>query len=68
MVEVDVRGLSCPLPLMRTAKALESDPGEITVLVDSGTAKQNVVNLLDDRGFDVTVEAAAAEWRISATK
>ena len=56
MKEVDVRGLSCPMPLMLTKKALEDDPAKILVHADSGTSKQNVVGLLSDYGFTVAVE------------
>ncbi|MBC7266579.1 MAG: sulfurtransferase TusA family protein [Coriobacteriia bacterium] len=68
MTEVDVRGFSCPVPLMRTKKALESDPEKITVLVDSGTAKANVVNLLKDSSYQVTVEETAEGWTITGTR
>jgi TusA-related sulfurtransferase len=68
MVEVDVRGFSCPVPLMRTKKALEAEPQAITVLVDSGTAKANVVNLLKDSSYDVAVEETDEGWTITGTK
>ncbi|MCX8007320.1 MAG: sulfurtransferase TusA family protein [Coriobacteriia bacterium] len=64
MVEVDVRGFSCPVPLMRTKKALEDGPAEIAVLVDSGTAKANVVNLLKDSSYEVSVEESADGWTV----
>jgi len=67
-MELDVRGLSCPMPLMRTKKALETDPRTIIVLADSGTAKANVVNLLKDTGYDVAVDDTAEGYRINATR
>lgn len=68
MLEVDVRGFSCPVPLMRTKKALEGDPVEIKVLVDSGTAKANVVNLLKDSSYDVTIDETSGGWTIVGRK
>ncbi len=68
MVEVDVRGFSCPVPLMRTKKALEDDPAEIMVLVDSGTAKANVVNLLKDSSYDVKIDETSDGWTIVGKK
>ena len=68
MKELDARGLSCPLPLMHTKKALEDAPAEILVLVDSGTAKANVVGLLSDSGYTVAVEQSADEYRITGTR
>lgn len=64
-MEIDVRGFSCPIPLMRTQEALvKDDPNEITVLASSGTAKANVVNLLNDYGYDVTVTDEDENYRI----
>lgn len=68
MVEVDVRGFSCPVPLMRTKKVLESEPEAIAVLVDSGTAKANVVNLLKDSSYDIEIEETADGWTITGRK
>ena len=68
MKEVDVRGLSCPMPLMLTKKALEDDPAKILVHADSGTSKQNVVGLLSDYGFTVAVEQDGEEYRIKGAR
>lgn len=67
MVEVDVRGLSCPVPLMETSKALVDQPETILVHADSGTAKANVVALLKDEGYDVVVEGSGEEYKIRGT-
>jgi TusA-related sulfurtransferase len=66
--ELDVRGLSCPMPLMRTKKAVEDDPAEILVHADSGTAKANVVAFLSDAGYSVTVDEGGEEYRIKGSK
>ena len=68
MMEIDANGLSCPMPLMHTKKALESAPREIKVLVDSGTAKANVVALLGDEGYDVTVEDVDSGWSVTGVR
>jgi TusA-related sulfurtransferase len=68
MKEVDVRGLSCPMPLVQTKQALEDGTREILVHADSGTAKANVVGLLADEGYAVTVEEADDEYRIKGTR
>jgi tRNA 2-thiouridine synthesizing protein A len=64
MIEVDARGLSCPLPVMRTKDATADLPGEVVVLVDSGTAKANVENLLADSGYVVTTAQGPDGYRI----
>jgi tRNA 2-thiouridine synthesizing protein A len=54
---VDTRGLSCPQPAMLTRQALQkSDTGTVEVLVDSGTARENVSRLAEKVGWAVTVE------------
>lgn len=68
MIEIDVNGLSCPMPLMHTKKALESSPNHVKVLVDSGTAKANVVALLGDEGYDVTVEDVDSGWSVTGVR
>lgn len=68
-MEIDVRGLSCPVPLMKTQEALvKNDPETITVLASSGTAKANVVNLLKDFGYNVEVTDDAENYRIVGTR
>jgi tRNA 2-thiouridine synthesizing protein A len=68
MKELDVRGLSCPMPLMHTKKAIDGDPAEILVHADSGTAKANVVALLQDSGYHVTIDEADDEYRITGVR
>lgn len=57
---VDARGLSCPGPAAAAKKAMtESGSGKIEVLVDSGTAKDNITRLAEGDGWTVTVEEVA---------
>jgi TusA-related sulfurtransferase len=54
---VDARGLSCPQPAMLTRRALQTfNEGTIEVLVDSGTARENVTRLAEKAGRAVTIE------------
>jgi TusA-related sulfurtransferase len=60
IVTVDARGLSCPEPVLLTSKAIKkSGKGTIEVLVDSGTARENVLRLGKNSGWTVTVEPQA---------
>lgn len=68
MIEVDARGLSCPLPLMRAKKAIDGGPSDIRVYVDSGTAKANVSNMLADEGYSVTTSDGPDGFTIEATR
>jgi TusA-related sulfurtransferase len=54
---VDARGLSCPQPAMLAQEALKkAGKGNIEVLVDSSTARENVSRLARNSGWNVTVE------------
>ena len=54
---VDARGLSCPQPVMLVSNAIKKlNKGTIDVLVDSGTALDNVSRLAKNSGWVVTVE------------
>jgi tRNA 2-thiouridine synthesizing protein A len=68
VIEVDARGLSCPLPVMRTQEVLKDRPAELTVLADSGTAKANVEGLLADSGYEVSTEQGPDGYRIVGTR
>ena len=55
-VEIDVRGYSCPIPVVKTKKAMEENPGkELKVLSDTQTAVQNVTRLGKNSGYSVIV-------------
>ncbi|HOW57792.1 MAG TPA: sulfurtransferase TusA family protein [Smithellaceae bacterium] len=62
MIEVDARGLGCPIPVVKTKQAIEKNPGEqIIVLVDAAVAKENVSRLAACKKYNVQCEAAATE-------
>ena len=65
MTEVDARGLSCPIPVLRAKEAMDADPAaEVGVLVDDEVAKENVSRLAAGRGYDVAVEAESDGYRL----
>jgi len=69
MTEIDARGFGCPIPVIKTKQAMEKNPGEqITVLVETATAKENVSRLAADKKYSVRVEAVAGdEYRLVLT-
>ena len=66
MIEVDMRGFSCPIPVVKTKKAIEENPDEpITVLVETVVSKENVSRLAQSRNYSVQVkEIAGEEFRV----
>lgn len=62
MIEIDVRGFSCPIPVVKTKKAIEENPDEpITVVVETIVSKENVSRLAQSRNYSVKVEEVAGE-------
>ncbi len=65
MVEVDVRGFSCPIPVVRTRKAIQENPKEeLTVLVESAVSKENVSRLAQSEGYSTQVEEVEDGFRL----
>lgn len=71
MERLDCRGLSCPLPVVETRKYLEklSSGGKLEVLVDTGTARDNVSRLAARKGCQVEVrETENEEFILTITR
>ncbi|MDX9870945.1 MAG: sulfurtransferase TusA family protein [Clostridia bacterium] len=65
MVEVDVRGLTCPIPVVRTQQAITENPGqEIVTLCDSSVAKENVTRLAEKKGYTVTETKEGPDFKL----
>ena len=65
MIEVDARGLSCPIPVVKTKEAIDKNPkSSLTVLVDNEVSKENVSRLARSRGYSVEVETAEDGFRL----
>lgn len=65
MTEVDARGFSCPVPVVRTKKAMEENPNQaLVVLVDTVTSRENVSRLARSKGYSVKVEKFEEGFRL----
>ncbi len=69
MKNIDVRGLSCPEPVIRTRTALKNLPqGEtVSVLVDTVTSRENILRAISSLNCDVSVEENAGEFKLIIT-
>lgn len=52
---VDVRGLSCPQPVMVVQNAIEEGVFPLEVLIDSVTTRENVRRLASRKGCEVEI-------------
>jgi tRNA 2-thiouridine synthesizing protein A len=66
---LDVRGLSCPEPVIRTKQAL-SDPvtSSLTVTADNVVAAENIKRLAKSMGLVITVAHDNNEFIITIAK
>ena len=64
-LEIDVRGLSCPIPVVKTKKVMEKSPAEtIVVLLETEVSKENVLRLAENQGYTSTVEQAGNDYKL----
>ncbi|MGB9628866.1 MAG: sulfurtransferase-like selenium metabolism protein YedF [Thermodesulfobacteriota bacterium] len=69
MKEIDCRGLACPQPVITTKKALEEmGEGELTVIVDNPSARDNVTRFAQGQGALVTVEQKGNDFYLHIEK
>jgi TusA-related sulfurtransferase len=54
MRTIDARGLSCPQPVLMTLDEMKKhDKGEIEILVDTDTSRENVSRATHSKGWQV---------------
>jgi selenium metabolism protein YedF len=57
VMEIDVRGLNCPLPVVKTKKALEEiEEGDVSVLIERSDGCQNVKRFAESQGCKVSID------------
>ncbi|MCW3845757.1 sulfurtransferase TusA family protein [Sphingomonas sp. LB-2] len=55
MIAIDARGMRCPWPAIRLAKALREHPGEpIEILADDPAAERELTQLADAAGAKIS--------------
>lgn len=66
---VDARGLSCPQPVILTMNEIKkTKKGEIVVLVDTDTSKENVSRAATSQGWTLKgVEPEGTGYRITVS-
>ena len=67
---VDARGLSCPQPVLMTMDEMKkAGRGEITIMVDTETSKENVSRAARSRGWRVKeVQEEGGGFRLTIEK
>lgn len=67
---IDARGLSCPQPVLLTIEKLQKiSQGEVVILVDTDTSKENVTRAAVSLGWQVQeVQPLGLEYRLTLVK
>ena len=67
---VDARGLSCPQPVMMTMNEMKKlGKGEVVILVDTDTSRENVSRAAKSQGWQVkSVDSEGTGYRITIAK
>ncbi|AHM57895.1 carbohydrate ABC transporter membrane protein 2, CUT1 family (plasmid) [Peptoclostridium acidaminophilum DSM 3953] len=67
---IDARGLSCPQPVILTINAMKKlGSGELTILVDTDTAKGNVSRAAKAQGWEVkNIQSEGDAYRVILIK
>ena len=68
MVEMDLRGYECPMPVVKTMKAIEKNPGEvISVLVEKESSCDDISRMSQKKNYAVSVEKVSRDYRLTLT-
>lgn len=66
---VDTRGLSCPLPVLKTGDVIAEGHTKVDVRVDNGAARENVRRFAQSKGYSVIIEdSGIGEWVLHLRK
>jgi len=69
MEKVDVRGLSCPQPVIKTKKVMDQGAAEILVVGSTQVSLENVTKLARSKAYNITVKSADKNaWEIELSK
>lgn len=68
MFEIDCCGLSCPIPVVNTKKALKEHPEGIKVTVDNSVPMENVCRFARTLGYNPVVTEGDGLWTIEIKK
>jgi TusA-related sulfurtransferase len=64
---LDLRGYSCPIPLLRTRDALMTCD-DLTVLIDEPAARENILKFASSQHYKAECVDGAGEWTLHIVK
>ena len=65
--KIDLRGYSCPIPLLKTRDALTTCDA-LTVLIDEPAARENILKYAASQNFKAECVEGSGEWTLHIIK
>ncbi len=66
MIELDLRGYECPMPVVKTLKAIDKNPGaDFLILVEKESTCDDITRFCKRRGYAVKVEGTKGDYRLT---
>ena len=64
MVTIDARGLSCPIPVLKTKQAVKDGKKDLEIISDSSASMENILKYLKAAGYSFTVTETEDDYII----
>ncbi len=68
LIELDVCGLSCPIPVLQVKKSLGEHPEGLKVITDAVASRENIVRFAEASGYNVSVSKENNAWTLLIKK
>ncbi|MDF2928400.1 sulfurtransferase TusA family protein [Anaerospora sp.] len=65
--KLDLRGLSCPMPLLETKKALEKAE-MVSIIVDEAAAREKITAFAKSKQYQVESSSSSSEYTLIIRK
>jgi TusA-related sulfurtransferase len=64
MVTIDARGLSCPIPVLKTKQAVKNGDKDLEIISDSNASMENILKYLRSVGYNFIVTEVEDDYII----
>ena len=64
MVTIDARGLSCPIPVLKTKQAVKGGEKDLEIISDNNASMENILKYLRAVGYNFTVTEVEEDYII----
>lgn len=68
MLTIDVKGLACPEPVVRTMQALKKDPEGVTVIGDTVASRENIMRFAAAKKYKAALDEKDGVFTLTLTK